>query len=154
MGRAFALILDGSLDLGCCTEPSRSTSTTPPAPRAWCPTIHGFPASSLESVLGSDKRWSRFGAGHVAIGTDLAYIPSPSNAEYKKIGPRPRSRQFYEAMWPAGALDNRSHPSLSWTNWPMITVGMVQRGIPDDAIRKILGGNVMRVARAVWPGKA
>ncbi|MBE0659529.1 MAG: hypothetical protein IH602_17680, partial [Bryobacteraceae bacterium] len=45
-------------------------------------------------------------------------------------------------------------PSLSWTNWPMITVGMVQRGIPDDSIRKILGGNVMRVARAVWPGKA
>lgn len=96
----------------------------------------------------------RFGADHVTIGTDLAYIPSTSNAEYKKIGPRPRSRQFYEAMWPAGALDNRSHPSLSWTNWPMITVGMVQRGIPDDAIRKILGGNVMRVARAVWPGKA
>lgn len=36
----------------------------------------------------------------------------------------------------------------------MITVGMVQRGISDDGIRMILGGNVMRVARAVWPTKA
>lgn len=95
----------------------------------------------------------RFGAEHVAIGTDLAYIPSGSGVEYKKAGPRPRSRTFYEAMWPGGALDNRSHPSLAWTNWPMITVGMVQRGISDDGIRMILGGNVMRVARAVWPTK-
>jgi membrane dipeptidase len=95
----------------------------------------------------------RIGADHVAIGTDLAYIPSAANAEWKKMGPRPKSRPFYEAMWPAGALGNRSHPSLAWTNWPMITVGMVQRGIPDDAIRKILGGNVMRVAKAVWPQK-
>lgn len=96
----------------------------------------------------------RFGAEHVAIGTDLAYIPSGAGVENKKAGPRPGSRTFYEAMWPDGALDNRSHPSLAWTNWPMITVGMVQRGISDDGIRMILGGNVMRVARAVWPTKA
>lgn len=93
----------------------------------------------------------KFGADHVAIGTDLAYIPSASGAEYKKSGARPKSRPFYEAMWPPGALDGRSHPSLAWTNWPMFTVGMVQRRIPDESIRKILGGNVMRVAKAVWP---
>jgi membrane dipeptidase len=93
----------------------------------------------------------RFGAEHVAIGTDIAYIPMSAAAEYQKMGPRPKSRPPYESLWPAGALDNRSHPSLAWTNWPMFTVGMVQRGIPDEAIRKILGGNVMRVARAVWP---
>jgi membrane dipeptidase len=95
----------------------------------------------------------KFGAGHVAIGTDIAYIPSAANAEWKKMGPQPKKRPFYEALWPPGALDNRAHPSLAWTNWPMFTVGMVQRGIPDDAIRKILGGNVMRVARAVWAGR-
>jgi len=93
----------------------------------------------------------RFGADHVAIGTDLAYIPRAADAEWKKMGRRPKSRPSYEALWPAGALDNRSHPSLAWTNWPMITVGMVQRGLPDDAIRRILGGNVMRVARAAFP---
>lgn len=91
----------------------------------------------------------KFGAEHVAIGTDLAYIPARQNDEYRKMGPRPKSRPRYEALWPPGALDNRSHPSLAWVNWPMITVGMVQRRIPDAAIQQILGGNVMRVARAV-----
>ncbi len=91
----------------------------------------------------------RFGADHVAIGTDLAYMPSGANAEYRKVGPRPKERPGYEALWPPGALDNRSHPSLAWTNWPMFTVGMVQRGLSDTDIQKILGGNVMRVARAV-----
>ncbi|MEP7366481.1 MAG: membrane dipeptidase [Acidobacteriota bacterium] len=93
----------------------------------------------------------KFGADHVAIGTDLAYIPTTAAAEYQKMGPRPKSRPSYESLWPPGALDNRAHPSLAWTNWPMFTVGMVQRGIPDESIRKILGGNVMRVARAVLP---
>jgi membrane dipeptidase len=91
----------------------------------------------------------RFGAGHVAIGTDIAYIPKRAEAEYRKMGRGPRQRERYEALWPPGALDNKSHPSLAWTNWPMFTVGMVQRGIPDADIQKILGGNVMRVARAV-----
>ncbi|MCC6858819.1 MAG: membrane dipeptidase [Bryobacterales bacterium] len=93
----------------------------------------------------------RFGADHVAIGTDLAYVPGRNAEEYRKMGARPKARTRYEAFWPAGALDGRSHPSLAWTNWPMFTVGMVQRGIPDADIRKILGGNVMRVARAVLP---
>ena len=93
----------------------------------------------------------RFGAERVAIGTDIAYIPIRSDAEYRKMGRRPRGRTRYEALWPPGALDNKSHPSLAWTNWPMFTVGMVQRGISDSDIQKILGGNVMRVARAVYP---
>ncbi|HET8549193.1 MAG TPA: membrane dipeptidase, partial [Bryobacteraceae bacterium] len=82
----------------------------------------------------------RFGADHVAIGTDIAYIPERAEAEYRKMGRRPRARARYEALWPAGALDNRSHASLAWTNWPMFTVGIVQRGISDADIQKILGG--------------
>lgn len=93
----------------------------------------------------------KFGAGHVAIGTDLAYNPSTANAQWKLAGPRPKSRVRYEYLWPPGALGNESHPSLAWINWPMFTVGMVQRGIPDEDIRRILGGNVMRVAKAVLP---
>ncbi len=93
----------------------------------------------------------RFGAEHVAIGTDLAYIPQRAAAESRKMGLQPPARAGYEALWPPGALDSKSHPSLAWTNWPMFTVGMVQRGISDTDIQKILGGNVMRVARAVLP---
>ena len=97
----------------------------------------------------------RFGAEHVAIGTDLAYISRRAEAEYRKMGRRPKARTRYEALWPPGALDNKSHPSLSaWTNWPMFTVGLVQRGISDTDVRKILGSNVMRVARAVLPTTA
>lgn len=114
----------------------------------------GNPGTITDMLDHIEYMVKRIGADHVAIGTDLAYTPSGSNAEYKKAGPRPRSRPFYEALWPPGSIGNSMHPSLSWTNWPMYTVGMVQRGIPDDSIRKILGGNVMRVARAVWPGAA
>ena len=38
--------------------------------------------------------------------------------------------------------------TLAWTNWPMFTVGLVQRGYSDDDIQKIIGGNMLRVARA------
>ena len=31
----------------------------------------------------------------------------------------------------------------------IFTIGMVQRGYSDEDIQKILGGNVLRVARAV-----
>jgi membrane dipeptidase len=41
--------------------------------------------------------------------------------------------------------------SMAWTNWPLFTVGMIQRGHSDDDIQKILGQNVMRVARACFP---
>jgi membrane dipeptidase len=92
-----------------------------------------------------------FGADHVAIGTDIAYIPRSAEAEYRKMGRRPKARARFEAFWPEGALDSKSHPSLAWTNWPMFTVGMVQRGISDKDIQKILGGNVMRVVRDVFP---
>ena len=96
----------------------------------------------------------RFGADHVAIGTDIAYTPRRAQDESRKMGRAPRRRPRYEALWPPGALDSRSHPSLAWTNWPMFTVGMVQRRITDADIQKILGGNVMRVARAVFPKTA
>jgi membrane dipeptidase len=38
--------------------------------------------------------------------------------------------------------------SMAWTNWPLITVGMVQLGYSDSDIQKILGGNALRVAKA------
>ena len=35
--------------------------------------------------------------------------------------------------------------SLAWTNWPLYTVGLVQRGYRDSDIQKIIGGNVVRM---------
>jgi membrane dipeptidase len=36
----------------------------------------------------------------------------------------------------------------------MLTVGLVQRGYSDQNIQKILGGNVLRVARETWKATA
>ncbi len=91
----------------------------------------------------------RFGADYVAIGTDIAYVSSANAAEAQKIPARKR-RKGFAALWPPGALGG-GDPSgtLQFTNWPMFTVGMVQRGYTDPEIQKILSGNVLRVARAV-----
>ena len=92
----------------------------------------------------------RFGADHVAIGTDAAYRSQYTEGEERKIPQRRRSRTRFAALWPDDDYVTRPAmtQSLAWTNWPLFTAGMVQRGHSDDAIRKILGGNVLRVARA------
>jgi membrane dipeptidase len=95
-----------------------------------------------------------FGADHVAIGTDVAYTSRQAAAENKKVTRRPRQRTAFRSLWPDGTftLPDTARPdgatSLAWTNWPLLTVGLVQRGHSDDDIRKILGGNVLRVAKA------
>lgn len=90
----------------------------------------------------------RFGADHVAIGTDIAYQSRASNAEYAKLPKSARRRPRFEYFWPPNALGVPYHRSLAWTNWPMFTVGMVQRGHSDGDIQKVLGLNVLRVLRA------
>ena len=99
----------------------------------------------------------KFGADHVTIGTDRPYVSSRAKEENRKVPKRPRSRTRWEALWepndPVHAPEWRQERqvlSLAWTNWPLITVGLVQRGYSDDDIQKILGGNLLRVARAVW----
>ena len=99
----------------------------------------------------------RFGTDYVAIGTDVAYMSRNAEAENKKIQRAPRARTRFAALWPPnalGAASSRQTLSLAWTNWPMFTVGMVQRGYSDADIRKILGGNMLRVARAALPPRS
>lgn len=99
----------------------------------------------------------KFGIERVAIGTDCAYESRQAAAERAKIPRQPggrRTQPRWESLWPEGSLGGRDHPSLAWTNWPLFTVGLVQRGYADDDIQKILGGNVLRVARAVWQSRA
>ena len=88
----------------------------------------------------------KFGADYAAIGTDIAYSVR-GKAKTTKLPPSPRGRTRWESFWPTGSLGGNEHPSMAWTNWPLFTVGMVQRGYSDADIQKILGGNVLRVAR-------
>jgi membrane dipeptidase len=98
-----------------------------------------------------------FGAEHVTIGTDVAFTSQNDRAERARFS-APRTRARWESFWPPTdpATEARySRPeqthSMAWTNWPLFTVGLVQRGHPDRDIQMILGGNVLRVARDVLP---
>lgn len=95
----------------------------------------------------------KFGVDHVAIGTDTAYS-APARPGRVNTGSR-RTRTRFEALWPKGALDSNPADTLTlaWTNWPLFTVGLVQRGYSDEAIEKILGGNMLRVSRAVFAAR-
>ncbi|MFN7934185.1 MAG: membrane dipeptidase [Bryobacteraceae bacterium] len=96
-----------------------------------------------------------FGPDHVAIGTDVAYVSRNAAAENRKLPKRNRQRTRWEALWPAGSLGGGTPEqarSMAWTNWPVFTIGMVQRGHSDATIAKILGGNVLRVLRANFDG--
>lgn len=103
----------------------------------------------------------KFGVESVTIGTDRAYIPPVANEEWAKVPKLRRKRARFEGFWPPNDplhasewKDERMQQSLAWTNWPLLSVGLVQRGYSDDDIRKILGENILRVARAVWQGRA
>ena len=89
-----------------------------------------------------------FGADHVAIGTDVAYSSQNSREENRKLPKRSPAREPFRSLWPKDDFVETPEmtSSLAWTNWPLFTVGLVQRGFADDDIRKIIGGNVMRVA--------
>ena len=97
-----------------------------------------------------------FGTDHVTIGTDSSYSSQLTAAEAAKV-PKTRSiRERWEALWPEGSRAHSTEwrqehqiQSLMWTNWPMITVGRVQRGYSDTDIRKIIGKNILRVSRDV-----
>ncbi len=99
----------------------------------------------------------RVGVDHVAIGTDSGYTSTRSAAEAAKVPPRPRGRQNWANFWGDGDPLFDPHwrqphmiQSLAWTNWPMFTLGLVQRGYADDDIRKLIGGNILRVFRTVF----
>ncbi len=96
----------------------------------------------------------KFGSDHVTIGTDSGYSSKYAALENKIIadtGIRHTYRTRWEALWPVEAdfqVKPEMQQSMSWTNWPLFTVGLVQMGYPDKDIEKILSGNALRVARA------
>ncbi|MAE64461.1 MAG: dipeptidase [Phycisphaeraceae bacterium] len=94
-----------------------------------------------------------FGTDHVAIGCDITYEP-PLPDEIGRIRGLLKSKRSFWSHWPPdepviepGALNESLTGSLAWSNWPLFTVGLVQRGYSDDDVRKIIGGNCLRVMR-------
>lgn len=102
-----------------------------------------------------DHAVSVVGVDHVAIGTDTAVSLTPGHDD-PHMDPRPNTKSAprFESFWPPGSIGQErwNQPdmiaALAWTNWPLFTVGLVQRGYSDDHIRQIIGGNLLRVLRA------
>lgn len=103
----------------------------------------------------------KFGVEAVSIGTDDSYRALGFEESEAKILNNFIYRPLWENFWPVEKeiprikdnLQNKVN-SMAWTNWPLFTVGLVQRGYSDDDIQKIIGGNMLRVAREVWKGCA
>jgi len=95
------------------------------------------------------------GAEHVAIGTDVHTDSSRAAAAAEALADLPGNHSRWENFWPANdplwdPQWNRPEltETMAWSNWPLFTVGLVQRGHSDAEIRKIIGENVLRVAQA------
>ncbi len=104
-----------------------------------------------------DHVLKKFGADHAAIGVDTAYTSRFDKEERAKVqrrsdgsSPISGSGDRWEHLWPQDDFNTtlEAANSVSWTNWPLFTLGMVMRGHSDEAIQKVLGGNVMRVLKA------
>jgi microsomal dipeptidase-like Zn-dependent dipeptidase len=97
------------------------------------------------------------GIDHVGIGTDNTGIalrgeppafhrkpdrfPDPAETEFG--GARLKGTRAY---W---TYDHEAHPMI-WTNWPCwATLAMLMRGYSDKEIGKLIGGNFLRLLRAV-----
>src|SRR5690606_7133607 len=70
----------------------------------------------------------KFGPDHVAIGADVGYSSQYSSAENKTISASAERRSYrtrWEALWPDEPFNSTPEmsQSLSWTNWPLFTVG-------------------------------
>jgi membrane dipeptidase len=85
------------------------------------------------------------GLDHLAIGTDW-YPPAHQglsqaiNNSYASIGFRPEDR--------AGNT-NSLEGFEDWSDWPHITEGLLSRGYSSEDVKKILGGNFVRVFERV-----
>lgn len=113
-------------------------------------------AGTIVSLLDHiDYVVKKFGVDAVSIGTDnICSLPSPMKPDPEA---RLKGRANWESLWPNGFPGHDPQwnqpaqiKSMVWTNWPLFTVGLVQRGYAEEDIRKIIGGNLLRVARAVW----
>lgn len=98
-----------------------------------------------------DHLIGKFGARHAAIGCDVSYTSRFDKEERAKLVKAPAGpADRWEHLWPKDDYQTtiEAEQSVAWSNWPLFTLGMIQRGHSDETIRQVLGGNMLRVLRA------
>jgi membrane dipeptidase len=80
------------------------------------------------------------GPDHVGLALDYVWDVEELKAYYKR---RPD-------LFPSAKGYDRPSPTVEPERLPEIVRVMLDHGYPDEAVRKILGGNHVRIARTVW----
>jgi len=81
------------------------------------------------------------GAEHIGLGLDFVFDQSALDA----------SLAGSKAIWPAGYGYRPGIKFVPPEQLPELTEALLKRGYGESDVRGILGGNMLRVARAVWP---
>jgi membrane dipeptidase len=82
----------------------------------------------------------RVGARHAGIGLDYVFDSDGMNA----------ALAAHANLWPAGFGYAPGIQFLAPEYLPMVTEQLLCRGYAENDVRALLGGNLLRVARAVW----
>jgi len=117
------------------------------------PETHQVLQATVNDVLNQmEYAIDLLGADHVGIGTDL----SDYNARTLEV-PADSSIRWYRTLRPdvfgAGPIDRYDPFPLGLDSHALmmnVTRGLVKRGYSDDDIRKILGGNWLRLLKDIW----
>lgn len=80
------------------------------------------------------------GTDHIGLGSDIFEKP--------KLSWETTTKLFYNSPWIRETVLNRDYSKVQHVR--NLTRGLVKRGFSDEDIRKILGGNFLRVFKAVW----
>jgi membrane dipeptidase len=92
------------------------------------------------------------GVDHVAFGSDLSENRYKSEADWQSsFGPKGIYPEVTAVLGPWFTFDARlteGYESLSHT--PRLLEALGRRGLSEDAVQKVMGGNLLRVYREVW----
>lgn len=106
------------------------------------------PEPTVDSMLDHiDYLVNRMGVQHVAIGTDWPF-PLPKSLLDAAVGAFARSSGFAP-----GDIRSPSQNLVGFDDYrdfPNVIRGLVKRGYSESDIQAIVGGNALRVFRAVW----
>jgi membrane dipeptidase len=115
--------------------------------------VSSAPRPSLEEFIAHiDYMVQLVGIDHVGLGIDYFVEMDP-------ITPLAQAQASYEARLAAGIWSAKSYPPPPYiypagietpASLPNLTAGLLRRGYAAADVHKILGGNWLRVYRAVW----
>jgi membrane dipeptidase len=102
--------------------------------------------STLDDFLDVIEHWIKVaGIDHVALGLDFAEGHTNEWFEWLMRGKRKD-----KMVWPLKLPLPNPRGIEGARDFPNVTEGLLRRGHPEDHVRKIMGGNILRLFERVW----